>query len=85
MIVVIIFFVPSLKLLNLSRIPPANLTIGVRASRNALPIGISCNLRSSKVFWNLTPTASSTLPSSRSDKIASSSTDAPAKPSALAA
>ena len=72
------FFVPSPRLLNLSRTFPTTLTTGVSAFKNASPIGISVSFSFSIDSLKLTPTAFSTVFNSRSDIIASSSTDAPA-------
>ena len=72
------FLVPSLSPLNLSSKSPITLTIGVTASKNVFPIGAIASLSSSTADLNCVPTASSTVFNSRSDKIASSSTDAPA-------
>ena len=70
-------FTPSLSPLNFSSILPINSTIGVTAFKNCSPIGANVNLRSSIDFLNFVPVASSTFLSSRSDKIASSCTEAP--------
>ena len=84
-IFVIVFFVPSLKLLKLVNIFPINSAIGVTALRNCSPIGARVNLRSSILFLNFVPVASSTFFNSRSERTASSSTDALLKSNALAA
>ena len=74
-ITVIAFLVPSDKLLNFSRTFAANSTIGVTASRNACPTGISANFRSSTVFLNLFIDDSAVKPNSFSDNVESSSTE----------
>lgn len=84
-IIVTAFLVPSLKPLNFSNSFPTNPTIGVIACKNAFPTGTNSFFKFSMAFLNLAPVESSTLFNSRSDKIASSSTDAPASPNALAA
>ena len=84
-IIVTTFLVPSLKPLNFVNSFPTNSTIGVTACKNAFPTGTNSFFRFSMAFLNLAPVESSTFFNSRSDKIASSSTDAPASPSALAA
>ena len=78
-IMVIAFLVPSERLPNFSRIFATNSTMGVTASRNALPTGISATLRSSTVFLNLFIEDSAVIPSSCSDKAESSSTEEFAK------
>ena len=68
------FFVPSPRLLNLSRTFPTTFIIGVSASKNVLPIGAIVSLRVSTASLKFVPTASSTVFNSRSERIASSST-----------
>ena len=83
--IAIAFLVPSPRLLNFSNNLETNSTIGVAACKNAFPTGTKLTLSCSILFWNLILVAFSTLPSSRSDKMASSSIDAPARSSALEA
>ena len=82
-IIAITFFVLSPRPLNFSSSPEKNLTTGVKASRNAFPNGIISFLMFSNAAWNLTPVESSIFFISLSDRIANSSTDAPANLNAL--
>ena len=81
--IVITFLVPSLRPLNFARIFPTNSTMGVTACKNALPTGTNSFFKFSMAFLNLAPVESSTLFNSRSDRIANSSIDAPARSNAL--
>ena len=76
---------PSPRLENLSRSLPITWTIGVTASKNVFPIGAIETLSFSIDSLKLTPTEFSKTPNSRSDNIASSSIDAPARSKTLAA
>ena len=76
---VISFLLPSERLLNFSKTPATNSTIGVAASKNDLPTGTSASLRSSTLFLNLFIAESAVIPNSCSDKEDNSSTDEFAK------
>ena len=65
---VITFLVPSERLANFSNIFPTNSTIGVAASKNALPTGTRAILRSSTLFLNLFIAESAVSPNSCSDR-----------------
>ena len=77
------FFVPAPKLLNLSNKSAMVWAIGVTASKNVFPIGSRVNFKSWIAALNFVPTAFSKTPSSRSDIIASCSTEFVVKPSTL--
>ena len=79
------FLVPSPKPLNLSSSCPITLTTGVTACKNVFPIGASESFSCSIDSLKFVPTASSTVLSSRSEMIASSSTDLPARSRTLLA
>ena len=73
------FFAPAERLLNLSNMFPTNSTIGVTASKNALPTGTRAIFKSSTLFLNLFIEESAVIPNSFSDNDERSDTDEFAK------
>ena len=83
--VTIIFFVPSLRPLNFSKILVTNSATGVTAFKNSSPTGTSDSFKFSTAPLNLFIADSAVIPNSFSDKEASCCTDDPAKSRTLAA